>query len=218
VNATLRTILREAGIAVGLTTAVGLFGYQLFGSRLAAARHEAVTAAQELQHQVQSERYAWVVANESVKLAAAAKGRADAARDTAQHVSLALAVANGHLKALGAAPDTCKPWVAAATGARDLANETAQHWKAAYDAQVEAAGHLKTAIDTVHAADSTLVPAADSAVKATQELVKASKPSFGKMFLHLLRPKINIDAVTLDPVTKKIEAGPKIGLGWSISI
>lgn len=214
-NATLRTILREAGIAIGLTIAVGLVGYEVFGSRLSEARHAANLANDELTSRIKSEQYAWIVANESVKIAGAARLEADKAATAAAGSQRALKTANEQLKALGPAPDTCTKWVNGAIGARDLANETAQHWKDAFEEQQKATAKLQQAIDTVKAADDSLVPAATTAVKASETLVKASGFSFGKL-LGLLRPKINVNAVTID-ATKHI-GGPSIGLGWQIPI
>lgn len=217
-NSTLLKILREAGIAVGLTTAVGLFAYSFFGTPYSEAIKNAHAANERAAWHIQASEAAWSVAEMMADRAATAEARADSA---AKRAAVARAIAEektAELAALPPAPDTCAAWIEPLTVARDSALAAADHWQSAYQEQMEATAALHAGLDTVKVTDKNLQDATRDAVDASENLAKTVKRSFGSRLLRALKPKINIDAVTFDPRTGDVETGPKVGLGWSISL
>lgn len=193
-------------------------GYQWFGGQLAEARRDARIANQEAQVAVQLQAAAWEYASYQLARAEAAETRG---REMAQKGGAARVVAEEKVAesaALPPAPDTCATWIEPLTVARDSALSAADHWQGAYQEQLEATGNLRAALDSVKTADDNLVEATENAVEASETLVKKS----GKSFWSQLKPKINVNAVTIrrDAESGKIDVvtEPTIGLGWSISL
>ena len=163
-------------------------------TEVAVANRQADLALEIMQKAISYADSATAIADSAVK-----RAEATAARRVAQAPAVA--------KIVAAAPDTCAPVIAALEGARDLAVETADAWKQAYDSTAAAAARLK-------AAGEVVVPAVQAQTEVSEHLADASRPGF---FARLV-PKVGVNAtIGVDPL--KPEEGVKkvvgVGVSWS---
>jgi hypothetical protein len=173
-------------LSIAVAVLLGAFYLHTQQGKLAEARGAAKQALASAEHQKHR-------ADSLEAIGQAHAGRADS-------VTRELKVANKKANvAIVAAPDTCDQYIAAVANARDLAVETADHWRVAFDAEKQAAAVLR----------GTLRDVGD----ASKQLVKQSKPSF----LSRLTPDVGLGATAgVDPFTREPAVAVGVTLSWEI--
>lgn len=140
---------------------------------------------------------AWNDESERADSAEARATYAEARADSIKRVRILAAPARAAIVA--AAPDTCKPAIAALTAERD-------------EAVVEA-GQRQSALDAQKQATAILRPAGDALAGATSQLAKAAKPSF---LSHLI-PSIGIGgAAGLSVIDRRPDALIGVTFSWRL--
>lgn len=114
------------------------------------------------------------------------------------------AAAPARAKIVAAAPDTCRPAIAALTAERDEAVAEAAGWHQAYQEQLRATAALQSAQDSLR-------PATEHLANAATTLVKKS----GESFWHRITPQFGIGGtVGIDPTTGKLAKAIGPTLTW----
>lgn len=161
-------------------------------TEVAVANHQADQAIDVMQAAISYAQTA-----DSIADAVVARAEAAEARRKAQAPAVATIVAQ--------APDTCAPVIAALEGARELAIETADAWKQAYDTTLAANARLQ-------AAAGPLVDASKGQTEASEHLSDVSRPSFFQRIL----PKVGVGVTTgIDPIDRSFHVVVGPSAHWS---
>lgn len=193
----LATTFAVLALALGLVQ--GARSFWAGKAELQAAKVEAARARQTAVNAV-------AFAVEAINTAEAEKAKAEAAEKASRRHKAEADQAKAEVAALGAAPDTCAPWIEGLQTALDSETARGDSLEVASAARVRAAANLRAALDSVTAAN-------DSLLKANRSIEDAADKLIRRTFWDKVLPEVGVGAAA----GVDAEGEPNVVVGVTLS-